>query len=133
MLQDNSEDLRNKYYESIAQGDIEGALALRYQIILNGNANLGDYYSVGEKYFELSEFESAVEMLTQCINMGIAERNFWYQDSAYILRAYSFIKLRKINEAIADITKIGKDKSITWISGYGEINKEALLEIINKL
>ncbi|EHC9350573.1 hypothetical protein JZM76_004461, partial [Salmonella enterica] len=96
MLQDNSEDLRNKYYESIAQGDIEGALALRYQIILNGNANLGDYYSVGEKYFELSEFESAVEILTQCINMGIAERNFWYQDSAYILRAYSFIKLRKI-------------------------------------
>jgi tetratricopeptide (TPR) repeat protein len=131
MSEVNNENLRDKYYELMAQRDIEGALALRCQIILSGNADRGDYYSIGENYFELGEFENAVKAFTQCINLGVKENNFWFQNCAYILRAYSLIKLKKISEAKEDIFKIDEDEKVTWINGYSEINKKKLLELIN--
>ena len=130
------EALREKNHEAMGRADFREALSYRLKIIDTGYGNLGDYHGAGQMYFELGEYDEAVEVLTRCLEEGEKQDNFWYEGSCLLLRSYSYAKAAKKERAFADIGALEKysdDTSITWLKNHDVICVDSIMSVINRL
>lgn len=127
------EKLRERSFSAIQEYDYERAIFYRNKIIEQNKADLGDYFFVGQWSVELNDYKSAVEVLTQCIDFGKENSRSWYDSSAYLLRAYTLVKLKKSCDAMLDMEYIEenfKDCSITWLTNHPVINLDYLKDLL---
>lgn len=128
----NSDLLRKKSYAALSHRDLYEAIECRREIINRGEGKLGDYYLVGEWSVELKNYELAIEMLTYCIEKGYEQNSQWYENSAYILRAYSFIQLDNYQEARKDVENSYVSETISWLEGHPDLDKHFLLKLLDQ-
>ena len=131
----NNKQLLDEYYDAY-RGDDNKIISATLQAIMNyGDNKIGDYYLVGERFFEIQQYELAIKMLTKSIDMGLEQAEGWYADSAYLLRAYAFIEIGKYKEAKEDIDFVADDTRIAWLYRHPEpeINKLLVIQKLNAL
>ncbi|TGB85802.1 hypothetical protein FEK47_24915 [Escherichia sp. E3659] len=131
-MNDKNKELRERYHDAWEAGNIRESIGFLQEIIDNGEGDLSDYYSIGERYFECEEYENAIGILTICLQKGRELSNTWFQSCAYLLRAYALITLNKTDEARNDIQHIPDDTSVTWLYKHPESEISKLL-VIQKL
>lgn len=124
-----------KYKDVRADGHRDDVIKLLRDIVPVGEEALDDYYFMGQGFFELEEYHLAIDMLTQCIDIGKHKGISWYQDTAYLLRAYAFIEKGKYKEAKEDIDFVADDTRIAWLYRHPEteINKSLVIQKLNAL
>ncbi|ENT2948177.1 hypothetical protein ACFFOE_000142 [Klebsiella aerogenes] len=124
-MNNTTEKLRSQSIIALKENDYKHAIFLRKQVIDEGDANIGDYSMIGEWSLELNLYEQAVDMFTLCILLGKKKKNSWFEDSAYLLRAYAYLKLNMQEQFTDDLQHIEKNynnASVTWLKNHPVIN-----------
>jgi tetratricopeptide (TPR) repeat protein len=88
------------------------------------------HYFAGECLLELGQFEAAIQHLNQCIELVIRSGDTWFQDSAYLLRAYSAAKTGGLDLARDDLEHVHDDEAMFWINADPVVSKETIIRMI---
>jgi tetratricopeptide (TPR) repeat protein len=117
---------------SILRGDgrlEEAAHLLRENYNIHANSDSYNYF-LGEYSIELQSFKDALKYLSKCIEISKSTSESWYQDAAYLLRAYCNAKLGRSNDASADLLHASEDESMEWIEAVPPITKANIKAMI---
>jgi tetratricopeptide (TPR) repeat protein len=87
-------------------------------------------YFAGEHLLELGHFDKAMRYLSRCIEISESSSDGWYQDSAYLLRAYCAAKLGRFNQAQLDLEKIDDDEPMSWLVADPIVSRSSILSMI---
>jgi tetratricopeptide (TPR) repeat protein len=94
-------------------GDCETALDEMSKAISLDTEEPDFYFTRGRILFGLERFKDAVIDFTKVIATGLADKNGYYLEAAYLHRADAYIRLGDFKQAKADCLYI-KDKTRLW-------------------
>ena len=84
------------------------------------------HYFAGEHLLELGQFAQAMRHLNRCIEIAETSGDGWFQDSAYLLRAYCAAKVGKFDIARQDLAKIEDDDAMSWLTAEPIVSKASI-------
>jgi tetratricopeptide (TPR) repeat protein len=90
------------------------------------------HYFAGEYLLQLGEPLRAMHYLSQCIKISDASGDKWYQDSAYLLRAYCAAKVGNFDLVRQDLTRIDDDEPMFWISVDPVVSKASITRMVDE-
>jgi tetratricopeptide (TPR) repeat protein len=87
-------------------------------------------YFAGEHLLELGHFDKAMRYLSRCIEISESSGDGWYQDSAYLLRAYCAAKLGRFIQAQQDLKNINDDEAMSWLAVDPVVSRSSIVRMI---
>lgn len=109
-----------------AAGQSQEAVALLEQCAAAHGDMDSAHYFAGEHLLELGQFARAMRHLSRCIEIAESFGDGWFQDSAYLLRAYCAAKIGKFDVARQDLAKIEDDDPMSWLTAEPIVSRASI-------
>jgi len=109
-----------------AAGKTQEAVALLERCAAEHDGIDSAHYFAGEHQLELGQFARALRHLSRCIEIAEESGDGWYEDSAYLLRAYCAAKIGKVDVARQDLLRIKDDDPMAWLNAEPMVSKASI-------
>lgn len=109
-----------------AAGQLQEAAELLEQCAAEYDAIDSVNYFAGQHLLELGQYARAMRYLSRCIEIAESSGDAWYQDSAYLLRAYCAAKVGKFDLAREDLGKVDDDDPMSWLMAEPIVSKTSI-------
>ena len=93
----------------------------------------GLHYALGEYLVEDRAYVKAVAPLSTAIALISKTGCAWYQDAAYLLRAYCHAKLGDPHKARSDLSHVEDKEGLTWIRADPVISPRSVIQLLTNL
>lgn len=113
-----------------AAGQMQEAVVLLERCAAEHDEIDSAQYFAGEHLLELGQFAQAIRYLSRCIEIAESSGDGWYQDSAYLLRAYSAAKIGRFDMARRDLSAIKDDDPMSWLKAEPMVSKSSIERMI---
>jgi len=97
--------LRQRSHINALIGDYKSALLDRAEIINSNRPKLQDFFQAGNAALNLRRFNEAEIYFAQLIEKGQAAGEDWFASAAYFLTAYAQMRLGRIDDAAASLSR----------------------------
>ena len=117
-------------FDALERGDIQAAFIYISEGITADTHDLGDLYLAGELALDLGLYQEAIGFMNRVIEISNSEKDFWYLEEAYVVRAYAWLKMGRHDLTQDDLTHIDDDAQVFWLKNHPVIDKKTLLSFM---
>ena len=88
------------------------------------------HFFAGQYALELGQYRKAIGYLTTCLEICESSNDGWYQDSAYLLRAYCAAKTGNAELAQRDLAQVTDGEVMSWIAVDPVISSDSITAML---
>ena len=107
-------------------GQLSEAAQLLERVAAQYEAVDSVYFFAGQYALELGRYRQAIGYLTNCLDICESSSDGWYQDSAYMLRAYCAAKTGNAELARRDLAHVADGDAMSWIAVDPVISSDSI-------
>lgn len=131
---ENSEDIFEEVLNLRCEKKLQEAYIMSLDLVSQDD-DLSNLYIASELAVEIYKFDDAIDLSTKIIQQSLSKNNTWYLSTAYLLRAFSYVKTNHYEQAIHDINEAcvieeDGDAGIFWLQNHQEINRTMIINLI---
>jgi tetratricopeptide (TPR) repeat protein len=90
------------------------------------------HYFSGEYLLQLGQYARAIPYFGRCVEIAESTDNRWYQDAAYLLRAYCAAKIGNFDLARQDLFRLDDEESMSWLTADPIVSKTSIMLMMNE-
>lgn len=108
------------------KGEIQAAINDLQRLVDLGTFEPADFFDIGRSFVALGRYDEALESLDNALRFSEVHQDAYYVSVCRLLRAYSLLMLKRVDEAAREIAAL-EDGSSVYVRNHGLLTKEIMV------